>query len=294
MPSLKWIENRCAGAIDASDVAVVVAHPDDETIGCGALMSRLHNLNVVIVTDGAPRNGVNARRAGFATPPDYAKARARELRAALAIAGIAERQIFELGVRDGGVWHSLVPITHRLAHFFDERGIVTVFTHAFEGGHSDHDGVAYCVHAAAGMLRRRVSTLIEMPFYHLSAKGPAFQSFCDRDEGVVMRLTPAERRAKIAMFMAYASQKQVLAQFDPGVERYRIARRYDFRTPPNRGSIRYVVDAETGLGLPDWTPPQQGQKLSCGNPGKTYAGPSPKSWSTLRPRPERNRRAVLP
>jgi LmbE family N-acetylglucosaminyl deacetylase len=35
-------------------VLVVVAHPDDETGGCGVLLQRLHQATVVFCTDGAP------------------------------------------------------------------------------------------------------------------------------------------------------------------------------------------------------------------------------------------------
>jgi LmbE family N-acetylglucosaminyl deacetylase len=35
---------------------VLVAHPDDEAVGCGALMQRMHEPVVVFATDGAPRD----------------------------------------------------------------------------------------------------------------------------------------------------------------------------------------------------------------------------------------------
>ncbi|RAI45095.1 hypothetical protein CH341_05945, partial [Rhodoplanes roseus] len=41
-------------AIDAGRVGVIVAHPDDETLGCGGQLARLYGVQVAIVTDGAP------------------------------------------------------------------------------------------------------------------------------------------------------------------------------------------------------------------------------------------------
>src|SRR5919201_3596276 len=74
-------------AIAASDVAVVVAHPDDETIGCGAQLPRLHGRMLVVVTDGAPRNPTQVQQSGFASAQAYAAARRNELLRAIAIAG---------------------------------------------------------------------------------------------------------------------------------------------------------------------------------------------------------------
>jgi N-acetylglucosamine malate deacetylase 2 len=251
MRTLNLFADVTAEWIDGSRIAVVVAHPDDETIGCGGLLTRLVKANVVMVTDGAPGDAFNARRAGFETAQHYAQARARELRSALSIAGVADEQILTMGVQDGGVWRDQISITQQLAVLFAERKIEAVFTHAFEGGHSDHDGVAYCVHMAAGLLLNRGPTIVEMPFYHEGAGGLTFQTFCDGEDGIVVALSPLQASKKRAMFEAYSSQRHILDRLDSRVERYRLARRYDFRSPPNGGVLRYHR-LEAALGLPDW------------------------------------------
>jgi N-acetylglucosamine malate deacetylase 2 len=251
MHALPWLAGAGPNPSDGSRVAVVVAHPDDETIGCGGSLSSLHGVNVVVVTDGAPRDLANARRAGFDSAPDYARARMQELRSALGLAGIREEQVFAIGVEDGGVWPLHLAITQRLAGLFEERKIELVVTHAFEGGHSDHDGVAYCVHLAAGLLLGRAPAIIEMPFYHQGRSGLTLQTFCDGEEGVVARLSPAQVARKRAMFDRFGTQKHILDRFDPTVERYRLAKAYDFRSPPNLGALRYSGRGAS-LGLPHW------------------------------------------
>src|SRR5207249_642913 len=77
------IGNASSSTIPARDVAIVVAHPDDESIGCGAQLARLQGRTVFVVTDGAPLDPCFAGWHGFPSIEAYAQARRREIRTAL-------------------------------------------------------------------------------------------------------------------------------------------------------------------------------------------------------------------
>jgi len=58
--------------------AVIVAHSADEVVGAGCLISKLVDVTVLHVTDGAPRDMEFAEAAGFKERSQYAEARKRE------------------------------------------------------------------------------------------------------------------------------------------------------------------------------------------------------------------------
>jgi LmbE family N-acetylglucosaminyl deacetylase len=227
--------------IPARNVAVVVAHPDDETIGCGALLARLKGCTLVLVTDGAPRNVAHARAYGFASPSDYAARRLEEIKAALAVAGCEDGALIPLGFADQEAALNLTGLAERLREIFAERGIDVILTHAYEGGHPDHDATALAVHAAAQLRADGAPTLIvEMPFYRLGPDGQVFAQFAPGGRAeIAISLTEDEKARKARMIAAHDSQARVLAPFPKDVERFRVAPAYDFSALPNGGALFY-------------------------------------------------------
>jgi LmbE family N-acetylglucosaminyl deacetylase len=233
-------------SLNFGGICVVVAHPDDETIGCGAQLSRFAAATILVVTDGAPRDLADARANGCATTADYARLRDAELREALSLAGIVGG-VIRFGVPDQSAARHLGALTRRLSTVLAERNVRIVVTHTYEGGHPDHDAVAFAVHAAAALLRRNGHPIIivEMPLYFPTGSGWAIQQFTGAAACAecVVTLTSPERELKARMIAAHASQHRTLAMFGIDNERYRRAPTHDFTAAPRDNAVWYHGDA---------------------------------------------------
>jgi LmbE family N-acetylglucosaminyl deacetylase len=230
--------------IKANDVAVVVAHPDDETIGCGAQLGRLEEVAVVVVTDGAPRDLADARANGVDSAEAYAELRRTELALALALGGVPEAWVIRFGIPDQEAALHLIDLTHRLNALFARRATRVALTHAYEGGHPDHDAVAFAVHAAARLrrLRGQSISIVEMPYYAQGPSAPVVQQFAPAAgcPEAVLPLGKRERIVKRRMIAAHRTQRRTLAQFTDEVERFRRSPIYDFSEVPNDGRLFYA------------------------------------------------------
>lgn len=222
-------------------VAVVVAHPDDETLGAGSRLRRLRRLTLVHVTDGAPRNLGDARRAGYATAAEYAAQRRDELLAALRTLHATPRRMLACDTPDQQAsWH-LAKVARRLAE--DLAGVHAVVTHAYEHGHPDHDATAFAVHAACALLRRAgaaAPAIVELAGYHLRDGDAVYGRFWPDPHCIehVAPLTARQRQRKADALACFATQREVIARFPLG-ERFRAAPVYDFTVAAPPGAALY-------------------------------------------------------
>jgi LmbE family N-acetylglucosaminyl deacetylase len=218
---------------------VLIAHADDEVIGCGALLQRMKTPVVVLATDGAPRDDYFWRRHG--SREAYAQVREDEARKALAEVGVDE-PIFLAHRNPVFVDQELfrvLPLAFdallELAHQHRPSALLTL---AYEGGHPDHDS---CCFLTAQLARELKLPAWEMPLYHRSLDGlPVKQEFASPNgPELVLHPTMDELERKRRMIAAYSSQGDLGEHFNTELERFRPLADYDFSRPPLPGVLNY-------------------------------------------------------
>ncbi|MFL6602270.1 MAG: PIG-L deacetylase family protein [Steroidobacteraceae bacterium] len=237
------LEARLArGEIVSEPVAVVVAHPDDEILWMGSRLGCLARLRLIHITDGAPRDMVDAHRAGLETWRQYAAARRLELYCALKAIQAQPQQYIAYDIADQESAQQLVPIIERLTA--EISGMHAVITHSYEHGHPDHDSAALAVHAARAQLERKGELpphLIEFASYHARDGRLCCGEFWSRPDvaEAVVSETADSRESKRRALDCFVSQRHVLQQFVPEHERLRPAPAYDFTQPAPPGQALY-------------------------------------------------------
>lgn len=215
-------------------ILLVVAHPDDESIGAGALLRRAaRRCWVLHLTDGAP---VDPHRPDRQDPVRlaYAELRRKELHRALDLAGIPPARRRCADAVDQEATSCLPRLVGAVLDMLEEVEPDVVLTHPYEGGHPDHDAAAFAVHMALAL--RPGPVLLEMAYYHGLDGRFVAQDFLPGPPAFDLPVRPSDKARLLA---CHASQRDALAPFSPAIERLRIAPRYDFLGSPHPGPLWY-------------------------------------------------------
>ncbi len=217
---------------------VLVAHPDDECISCGALLQRMREPVAVFATNGAPQDPYFWQQHG--SREAYAKLRQEEARRALAHVGVSELTFLaerDAVLVDQELFRNLDAAYELLAEIARHKRPEAILTLAYEGGHPDHDS---CSFLAAQVGHATGVPVWEAPLYRRKREELSVQEFLEPDGSeVLLYPTEEELARKLAMCREYSSQGDFLKIF--GVEReiFRPQKKYDYSRPPHEGELNY-------------------------------------------------------
>ncbi len=224
--------------------SVIVAHPADEVIGAGGLLSKLKDVTVIHLTDGAPRSERIAYEAGFDGIAEYTEARRRECISALALVNVPADHILELDIGDHQAPQFLTELSKKLTTLLQQCAPDVVLTHPYEGGHPDHDAAAFATNAAVRLLRRngfRAPMLFEMALHPGRDGEKRVLDFLPSSgrETTTLMLDQEAQDLKRRMYECFATQREALRENPLGPERFRRPPPYDFTMPPQCGKLNY-------------------------------------------------------
>jgi LmbE family N-acetylglucosaminyl deacetylase len=221
----------------ANRTILLAAHPDDETIGSGAMLASFPELTIIHATDGAPLDMEDARRCGFSSCAAYADARRQELHRALEVAEADHARLVEWKVVDKQAAYEMPKLARLLVPILGAN--VLLLTHPYEGGHPDHDACAFVAHAAARLCGKKL-TVVEFTSYHAGPGGFTAEEFLGAaHDAITVELTEVQKVRKRRMLECFSTQIEILSQFPVQRERFRLAPPYDFTKPPHEGQLLY-------------------------------------------------------
>ncbi|UDF12209.1 PIG-L family deacetylase [Antiquaquibacter oligotrophicus] len=189
--SQHWASVPWADARDIDHVIVLAAHPDDETLGAGALTSRLHRAGTRVTVVLATR-GEAAERGGDAI------VRTAEFYEAASILAPG-CDIVDLGLPDGRLGEHELDLEAALIGLARADLIVAPWR---GDGHSDHTA---CGAVAALAAASSAAILLEYPvwMWHWASPDDADVPW---DDLIRVPVSPIDRAAKRAALASYPSQ----------------------------------------------------------------------------------------
>lgn len=229
-----------------SNIVVIVAHPGDETLGCGRFLLRdPARVRILHIADGITRDEKVLRRSGAKSAADFVRIRHEELLAAMAVFGVTEEQIFSAGIAEREVLQNLPHAIDVILRLLRLERPQEVYTHPFEGGHPDFDAVCFAVHRAVDTLEEQGEVrpaIQEFTGYH-SREGlfHGAEFLTTYPMAQIAILDEDERERKEKALRCFRSQYDLYVRFAIREERWRRAERYDFGSRPHEGPLYYEV-----------------------------------------------------
>lgn len=218
-------------------ILILVPHPDDEIVACGATLGRAKTegaeIYALYLTHGCidaatlwpwqrkkHKNFVATRRAEAHKVADFLE---------ITPIGWSSRSARHL-------WNELPQVYGEIQTAITAHDIDQLWVPAYEGGNPDHDGLN-----AVGKLFAQQISVLEFAEYNFSGGKTRSQEF-PHPNGTeqIVTLTSAEQNKKRAALTLYKSEQQNLNYVDVQRECYRPLAIYDYNCPPHEGPLWYA------------------------------------------------------
>lgn len=186
-------------------LVLLAAHPDDETLGAGGLLSSCARagipVEVLICSDGEASHPDSPTH----SPTDLARLRREEV--AVAVTALAPAaDIRYLGLPDGGLSDQTVAVAQLLRSSVADLGVGAIIAAPWRhDGHPDHDALGL---SAAQVAEETGALLLEYPIWWWHRGSPADTPWADL---VVLDLDEDQRAAKREALATHTTQVQPLS-----------------------------------------------------------------------------------
>lgn len=242
--------------------AIIVAHPADEIVGAGCLISKLVDVSILHVTDGVA-NKTDKRN-------EQAKRLRQQCLCALALASVPARKVFDLWVPEHRAANHLISLTRRITTFLQKSGADIVITHPYEGAHPDHDATSFATHSALRLLTEnglQPPVVFEMGLYPSKDLQTRVTGFLPTADGEIttLLLDDRSRELKQRMFACLQTQHSNVGLPAIDTEKFRRPPTYDFTLPPEPNKLYYENFARA-LSADEW------QSLATRALGQLFTG----------------------
>ncbi|MCY3020945.1 MAG: PIG-L family deacetylase [Planctomycetota bacterium] len=222
-------------------ILLLIAHPDDEVVGCCAAIGRARAAGAevfgYVLTTGVPAREVlwcwqrGGHTARIAT-------RREECRAVAALLGLSLVELQDLPTRT--LRTSLLDVRGRLLDTLARRGMDTVWAPAYEGAHTDHDSANVLASSLSSGPQKADVRVFEYAEYNFFGGAVRSQSF-PRTFGTetVLELSPEEVQRKRQAMALYCSAQRDLGYVRLERECLRPLAVYDYGQAPHAGTLFY-------------------------------------------------------
>lgn len=202
---------------EAKRPLAIYAHPDDEVIGATYAMRECsQRLSLAFVTDGAPLEEDSPEyyypNTSHLYGPEYITFRRGEALRVAEIFGVTKAPNF-VGLTDSLLHLQITELLNGLREVIEEVDPDLIITHAYEGGHLDHDLVVAAIWKILQETQRNI-VVCETPLY--TKKGDKIvhnERIARHQSWQSIHVAPDHKKAEA--MAAYASQQIDLQYFDP-------------------------------------------------------------------------------